>query len=174
VMQLLKTPICTFDAKTSVLCTKCETKLRLGQLTHADVDGAIKIAKLTKDSQEVNNFTMIGASKVDDDFILTLRSSDINILRTNASLFRRFEDEFQSKVWFVEGQATDRRFIENLMFPAKVLAVHITWLPDGSKSTNVKVSAQNKLEVRSKIERIKRIAREIRNIELVVEFEGIN
>ena len=102
----MKTPICTFDAKTSVLCTKCETKLRLGQLTHADVDGAIKIAKLAEGSQDVNNFTMLGAYKVDDDFILTLGSSDINILRTHPSVLRKFEDEFQSKVWFVEGQAT--------------------------------------------------------------------
>ena len=167
----MKTPICTFDAKTSILCTKCETKLRLGQLTDADVDGAIKIAKLAEGSQDVNNFTMIGASKVGDDFILTLRSSDINILRTNASILRRFENEFQSKVWFVEGQATDRRFIENLIFPAKVLAVHMIWLPDGSKLTKVMVSAQNKPQVQSKIERIKRIAKQIKNIELVVEFE---
>ena len=115
----MKTPICTFDAQTSILCTKCETKLRLGQLTDADVDGAIKIAKLAEGSQDVNNFTMIAPSKVGDDFILTLRSSDIDILRTNASILRRFEDEFQSKVWFVEGQATDRRFIENLILPAK-------------------------------------------------------
>ncbi|MGB6528653.1 MAG: hypothetical protein WBF33_11140 [Candidatus Nitrosopolaris sp.] len=86
----MKTPICTFDAKTSRQCTKCETKLRLGQLTDADVDGAIKIAKLAEGSQDVNNFTMIGALKVGDDFILTLRSSDINILRTNASILRRF------------------------------------------------------------------------------------
>ena len=161
----MKTPICTFDAKTSILCTKCETKLRLGQLTDSDVDGAIKIAKLAEGSQDVNNFTMIGASKVGDDFILTLRSSDINILRTNASILRRFENEFQSKVWFVEGQATDRRFIENLIFPAKVLAVHMIWLPDGIKLTKVMVSAKNKLEVESSIKKIKRIAKQIRNIE---------
>ena len=101
----MKTPICTFDAKTSILCAICETKLRLGQLTHADVDGAIKITKLAEGSQDVNNFTMLGAYKVDDDFILSLRGSDINILRTHPSVLRKFEDEFQSKVWFVEGQA---------------------------------------------------------------------
>jgi hypothetical protein len=67
------------------------------------------------------------------------------------------------------GLSKDKQLTES-----KVLAIHIIWLPDGSKSTNVKVSAQNKLEVQSKIERIKRIAREIRNIELVVEFEGTN
>ncbi|MFY9797300.1 MAG: hypothetical protein WBF33_08525 [Candidatus Nitrosopolaris sp.] len=58
----MKTPICTFDAKTSILCTKCETKLRLGQLTDADVDGAIKIAKLAEASQDVNNFTYVNCS----------------------------------------------------------------------------------------------------------------
>ena len=137
----MKTPICTFDAKTSILCTKCETKLRLGQLTHADVDGAMKIAKLAEGSQDVNNFTMLGACKVEDDFILTLRNSDINILRTHPSVLRKFEDEFQSKVWFVEGQATDRRFIENIIFPAKILAIHTIWLPDGSKLTKLTLTA---------------------------------
>jgi hypothetical protein len=136
-----------------------------------DVDGAIKITKLAEDNQDVNNFTMIGASKVDDDFILTLRSSDISVLRTKPSLLSRFEDEFQTKVWFVEGQTTDKRFIENLVFPAKVLAVHMIWLPDGSKLTKVMVSAKNKLEVESSIEKIKRIAKQIRNIELFVEYE---
>ena len=61
---------------------------------------------------------------MDDDLILTLRNSDINILRMHSSVLRKFEDEFQSKVWFVEGQATDRRFIENIIFPAKVVAIH--------------------------------------------------
>jgi hypothetical protein len=30
---------CAFDAKTGMLCTKCETSLRLGHVTQADVDG---------------------------------------------------------------------------------------------------------------------------------------
>ncbi len=158
------------NAKTSILCTKCETKLWLGQLTHADVVGAIKIAKLAKGIQDVNNFTMLGAYKVDDDFILTLHGSDINILRTHPSVLRKFEDEFQSKVWFVEGQATDRRFIENLIFP-KLLAIPTIWLPDGSKLTKVTFTAPNMPEVKLKIERIRRIAKQIKNIELVLEFE---
>jgi hypothetical protein len=97
----LKTPICTFDAKAAILCTKCETKLRLGHLTHADVDGAIKISRLAERNHDVNKFTMVCASKVYDDFIPSLRGSDISFLRTNPSLIKKFEDEFQRKVWFV-------------------------------------------------------------------------
>jgi L-rhamnose isomerase len=130
----------SFDAKAAILCTKCETKLRLGHLTYADVDGAIKTSRLAERNHDVNKFTMVRASKVDDDFIPSLRGSDISFLRTNASLIKMFEDEFQRKVWFVEAEATDRRFIENLFFPAKVISVNVIWLPDGSKSTKVIIS----------------------------------
>lgn len=167
----MKTPICTFDAKTAILCTKCETRLRLGHLTHADVDGAIKITKLAERNQDINKFTMTGASRVDKDFILALRGSDISAIRANSILSKEFEDEFQSKVWFIESEATDRRFIENLFFPAKVRAVNMIWLPDGSKLTKAIISTPNKFESQSNIEKIKQIAKEIRNIELLVEFE---
>src|ERR1051326_6901357 len=94
----------------------------------------MKITKIAEHNQDINKFTMISAAKVDDDFILILRGSDIIVLRTNTSLSKKFEDEFQSKVWFVEAEATDRRFIENLFFPAKVLTVNLIWLPDGNRS----------------------------------------
>ena len=167
----MKTPICTFDAKTGILCSKCETKLRLGHLTHADIEGAMKITKIAEHNQDVNKFTMISAAKVDDDFILILRGSDIIVLRTNMSLSKKFEDEFQSKVWFVEAEATDRRFIENLFFPAKVLTVNLIWLPDGNKLTKAIVTDGNHSELESNVEKIKKIAKEIRNIELLVELQ---
>ena len=167
----MKTPICTFDAKTGILCAKCETKLRLGHLTHADIEGAMKITKIAEHNQDVNKFTMISAAKVDDDFILSLRGSDIIVLRTNMSLSKKFEDEFQSKVWFVEAEATDRRFIENLFFPAKVLTVNLIWLPDGNKLTKAIVTDGNHSELESNVEKIKKIAKEIRNIELLVELQ---
>ena len=104
----MKIPICTFDAKTGTLCAKCESKLKLGQLKQADVEGAIKLTKLADRNQDVNKFTMIGAARVDGDFVLILRGSDISVLRSNTMLPTKFEHEFQSKVWFVEAEATDK------------------------------------------------------------------
>jgi hypothetical protein len=168
----LKIPICTFDAKTGILCAKCESKLRLGQLKQADVEGAIKLTKLADRNQDVNKFTLMGAAKVDDDFVLILRGSDISVLRANTVLPTKFEHEFQSKVWFVEAEATDKRFIENLFFPMRVLTVNLIWLPDGSKLTRVQIAGKsNNSESKDTIEKIKKIAKEIRNIELLVEFE---
>ena len=141
-------------------------------MTYADVEGAIKISRLAEHNEYVNKFTMVRASKVDDDFILSLSGSDINVLRINPPLIKEFENEFQSKVWFIETDATDRRFIENLFFPAKVLMANLIWLPDGSKLTKVIISTQNQPELQLNLEKIKKIAKEIRNIEMVVEFEN--
>ncbi|MFL6325268.1 MAG: transcription elongation factor NusA [Nitrososphaeraceae archaeon] len=168
----MKTPICTFDAKTGILCAKCETKLRLGHLKQTDVEGAIKITKLAEHNQDINKFTMVGAAKVDGDFVLILRGSDISVLRANTMLPTKFEHEFQSKVWFVEAEATDKRFIENLFFPLRVLTVNLIWLPDGNKLTRVIIAGKsNNSESKTTVEKIKKIAKEIRNIELLVEFE---
>ena len=68
-------------------------------------------------------------------------------------------------------------FIENLFFPIKVLALNILWLPDGSKLTKVIISASDKIEPQQQhpnIEKIKQIAKQIRNIELLVEAENPN
>jgi hypothetical protein len=46
-----------------------------------------------------------------------------------------------------------------------------SFLGRGSKLTKVTLSIPNMLEVQSKIEHIKRIAKQIKNIELVVESE---
>jgi hypothetical protein len=40
---------------------------------------------------------MVGAYKVDDEFVVMLRGSNIVALRTNTQLLRKAEDEFLSK-----------------------------------------------------------------------------
>jgi hypothetical protein len=52
------------------------------------VDGAIKLTKLAEHSQDINKFTMTEASKVDDDFVLMLCSSDI---KSFTNKFRSFK-----------------------------------------------------------------------------------
>ncbi len=169
----MKTPICSFDARTGTLCTRCEAKLHSGHISEADIEGAIRLTKLAEREQEVNKFTMVSGSKVDDDFILSLRGSDIIFLRANPSIITKIEDEFKSKVWLIEAEANDKRFIENLFFPLRVLAINLVWLPDGNKLTRVVIAGSNKSRSTTQITKIQKITSMIKNIELLVEFESI-
>jgi transcription antitermination factor NusA-like protein len=69
-----------------------------------------------------------------------------------------------------------QKIIENLFFPTNVIAVNIVWLPDGSKLTKVIISTSDKIEPQQhlNIEKVKQIAKQIRNIELLVESENPN
>ena len=163
----MKSPICSFDAKSGVLCTKCEEKLHSGGISQDDVDASTRLTRLAERDSNINKFTLVRAARVDEDFVLVLRRPDVSALRSNASLADKIEREFGQKVWFAESEASDRRFIENLLHPLKVTAVNQFWLPDGNKLTKVIVSQK----VQFDMEKVQKIARVVRGIELLIEFQ---
>jgi hypothetical protein len=165
----LKTPICSFDAKTGVLCAKCEEKLHAGQISQDDVDASVMLSKVASKSQDIDRFTLFKGAKVDSDFVLVLRSPDILAVRSNSGLAERIEGEFQQKVWFLDSEASERGFIEGLFYPTRVLSVNQFWLPDGkvTKVTMAGRAGQKKVD----IEKVQKIAKAVKNMELLVEFE---
>jgi transcription antitermination factor NusA-like protein len=167
----LKTPICSFDAKSGVLCRKCEAKLKAGSITQDDVDAAKKLMGLADRNHEINKFTLIRGTRVHGDLVLVLRGTDVSVLRGNKELASKIEKEMGQKVWFVETEASDRRFIESLFYPAKVLSVNFFWLPEANKLTKVIVAEEAK-NMPVNIEKVQKIAKAVRNIELLVEFKS--
>lgn len=182
----MKTPICSFDAKTGVLCAKCEEKLHSGQITQDDVDASVRLTRLAAKSQDVDRFTLTKGAKVDSDFVLVLRSPDVLAVRSNSALAEKIEGEFKQKVWFLDSEASERGFIEGLFYPAKVQSVNQFWLPDGNKLTKAIVAGraptaassspptaagQRKTATALDVEKIQKMAKAVKNMELLVEFE---
>ena len=167
----MKTPICSFDAKSGVLCRKCEAKLKSGSITQDDVEAATKLIGLADRNQEINKFTLIRGTRVHGDFVLVFRGSDVSVLRGNEELSSKIEKQIGQKVWFVETEASDRRFIESLLHPLKVLSVNFFWLPEANKLTKVIIADDGK-NTSVNIYKVQKIAKAIRNIELLVEFNN--
>jgi transcription antitermination factor NusA-like protein len=164
----LKTPICSFDAKSGVLCRTCEAKLKSGSITQDDIYASKKLISLADRSQEINKFTLIRGTRVSGDFVLVLRGHDVSVLRGNQELANRIEKEMGQKVWFVETEASDRRFIESLFHPVKVLSVNFFWLPEANKLTKV-IVADDAKNVQFNLDKVQKIAKAVRGIELLVE-----
>jgi transcription antitermination factor NusA-like protein len=125
---------------------------------------------LAERNQDVNKFTLLRAMRVDGDFVIVLRSPDVGLLRGNGALVERIESDFGQKIWFVESEATDRRFIEGLFQPVRVLSVNQFWMPDGNKLTKV-IASGGVAKSRLNLDKVRKIAKAARNMELVVEFE---
>lgn len=168
----MKVPICTFDAKTGVLCTKCESRLKNGELSDIDVECSIKLIKLSHKNQDIDKLNLIGSQKIDEDYILILKDSNVSHINSNDKLVSSVEEEFKGKVWFVEANSSIRRFLEDLFFPIRILKTNMIWLPDGNQVTQVTIESKDYEKFISIIEKIKRIVNAVRKIELVIEIAG--
>ena len=152
-----------------MLCRTCEAKLKSGSITQDDIDAAKKLINLADRNQEINKFTLVRGTRVNGDFVLVLRGQDVSVLRGNQELTSKIEKEMGEKVWVVEAEASDRRFIETLFHPNKVLSVNFFWLPEANKLTKVVVADDGK-NAQLNLEKVQKIAKAVRNIELLIEF----
>jgi len=117
----LNTPICAFDAKIGILCPKCDAKVKGGSISKIDVDASMKLVKLAEKHSELDEVDLLRAFEVDGDYVLVLKTGDPLSLRTNSSLGKLVELEFDRKVWMIEGDGTDRRVLEDLFFSTQAI-----------------------------------------------------
>ena len=168
----MKTPICTFDAKTGILCNMCENKLYTGQITKSDVDGSIILTKLAQKNPEIDKMNLIGSKEIDDEIILIFKSSDVRKIRSNTKLFDLILNTFKKSVWIVESDSNDRRFLENLFYPIGIDSVNFIWLPDGHKLTRVVVDKKTNGIKEKTADAVKKISLSLRKIDLIIETQA--
>jgi hypothetical protein len=146
--------------------------LKNGELSDVDVECSIKLIKLSHKNQDIDKLNLIGSQKIDEDYVLILKDSNVSHINSNDKLLSSVEEEFKGKVWFVEANSSIRRFLENLFFPIRILKTNMIWLPDGNQVTQVTIESKDYEKFISIIEKIKRIVNAVRKIELVVEIAG--
>ena len=167
----LRTPICTFDAMNGILCPQCESKLDQGTLTKADVEASIKLVQLSQKIPQIEKFTLNSCQESAGNYVLYLSSSDIMTVRQSRELYRILQGEFPGKIWLVQQGSDDKKFIEDLFFPIKILAINKVWVPGGLSKTKVIVSGRKSPRFPIDVDKIIAITNHLRKIELVVEFE---
>jgi transcription antitermination factor NusA-like protein len=163
----MKLPICGFDAKNVV---QCESKVESGELTKADVDASINLAKIAKSNKEIENFTLYSCKEFDGNFVLYLAKNDIMVIRQSRTLYRTLQEEFKGKIWLVEADETDKRFIEDLFFPTKILSINEVWAK-GVQKTKAVVSGKWTSKFPIDTEKVVQIVRNARNLDIEIEFE---
>ena len=163
-------PICGFDAKNAVLCPQCEGKVEAGQLTKADVDVSIVLAKIAKSNKEIESFSLYSCKEFQGNFILALAKNDIMKIRQSRTLYRLLQDQFKEKIWLVEADETDKKFIEDLFFPTKILAINAVW-SGGIEKTKAVVSGKWTPKFPIDTKKVIEIVKNVRNLDIEIEFE---
>lgn len=167
----LRIPICAFDAKTGILCAKCQAKLTAGQITEADIQVSKALVKLAEKIPDVNKMTLLRSFQVDGNYVLEVEQADAAIVRSKPEIKQKLEEQLKGKVWVIAASNSDRRFLEDLFYPIRLLTVNTVWLPDGSKLTKAIIPGRRVERLSGEIETLKKIVKQVKGIELMVEFE---
>lgn len=166
-----KLPICHFDARTGILCSNCEARLRKGEITQADVEASKAVAQLSERVPELSKVTLRRAFEINGSYVLEFEQSDMPLIRSTPKLQSELEGALKGRVWLVGAGSNDRRFLEDVFFPAKVLTVNTVWLPDGGKKTKVIVPARRSERRIGDFDKLRDAVKQARGIELLVETE---
>lgn len=166
-----KLPVCYFDAKTGMLCANCEARLGKGEIARADVEASKAVAQLSDRVPELGRVTLRRAFEANGSYVLEFEQSDVATLRSNPILQPELEGALKGKVWLVGAGSNDRRFLEDVLFPARVLTVNTVWLPDGGKRTKVIVPARRSERRIGDFDKLREAVKQARGIELLVETE---
>jgi hypothetical protein len=155
-----------------MLCPMCESKLRNGQIREADVQASKALLQLAGHVRG-GTASLVRSFRVDGNYILELDQSGLVAFRNDPEVSAELEKLLGERVWLTRASSSNREFIEDLLHPVKVLALGTVWLPDGTKMAKAKVAGRISRRTRS-LELIKRIMKEVRGVDVVIESDDEN
>jgi len=167
----LRIPICAFDAKTGILCAKCQAKLSAGQISNSDIVVSKVLVKLAESVPEVNKMALLRSNEVEGSYVMEIEQADATLIRSKPEIKQKLDDMLKGKVWVIGTSNSDRQFLEELFYPIRILTVNTVWLPDGSKLTKVIIPGKRPERLRGEIEALKKVVKRMKGIELLVESE---
>src|SRR4030066_447469 len=163
--------LCSFCLKSGILCQKCLTKVKSGEISELDLKIARLFMSLEEKYPSLQNVYFHRAIDADGTLAIVVGPGDVpRLLGYGGKIVRALGDETGKNVRILESGVDDRKFLEDLFIPLNILTINTIWLPDGTTETRVilkrKRGQQSSLDLNS----LKEIARQIRKMSLRVEF----
>jgi len=127
---------------------------------------------LAKSNQQIDKFTLYSCKEFDGNFVLSFSKNDIMIIRQSRVLYRLLQDQFKGKIWLVEAEENDQKFIEDMFFPTKILSINSVWALGGIQKTKAVVSGKWTPRFPINMETVIQIVKNARNLDIEIEFEN--
>ncbi len=167
----LKLPICNFDAKTGILCSNCEAKLKSGEITRAEIDASRALVAHSEHGTRLSKAELTRAYETGGAYVLEFVTPEFQQLRDDQAFRSEIEGTLKGKVWLIQKGSSDRKFLEDLVYPVKVLTVNTVWHPDGTKRTKVIVPSRRMERQIGDFDKLRSAAKKARGIDLLLETE---
>jgi transcription antitermination factor NusA-like protein len=170
-MKEMKTQLCNFCLKSGILCSKCQTKVKSGEVTDAYLRMARLLSSLESQFNQLQDVYLHGAVEADGLMALIVGRGDVTrIFSQGGKLIRAIGEKAGKSVRILERGVDERKFLEDLFAPLPVVTINTIWLPDGTTETRVILKKRGRRPPPINVEALKQIAKRVRNMTLRVEF----
>jgi transcription antitermination factor NusA-like protein len=157
--------------KSGILCQKCSTRVKSGEITDLDLKIARLLLSLEEKYPHLQNVFFCKAVEAGKTLAIIVGSGDVpRLLGYGGKILKTIGEETGRSVRVLESGVDDRKFLEDLFAPLSIMTINTIWLPDGSTETRVILKKRRGGQPPFDVKALKEIASKVRNMTLRVEF----
>ncbi|MFP3985491.1 MAG: hypothetical protein ACLFU9_05955 [Candidatus Bathyarchaeia archaeon] len=169
----MKTQLCNFCLKSGILCSKCQTKVKSGQISESYLEIARLLLSLEQKYPSLQEIYLHKAVEADGVLAVIVGRGDVaRLLGYGGRIIRAIGEKTGKTIRILEHGVDDRKFLEDMFAPLNVLTINTIWLPDGTTETRVILRKRGRRPPPINVEALKQIAKKVRNMVLRVEFSS--
>ena len=167
----MKTELCSFCLKSGMLCQKCSTKVKNGEISKLDLEIARLLLSLEEKYPSLQNISFFKAFDVGRTLAIVVGHGDVpRLLGYGGKIVKTISEKSGKSIRILEQGVDDRKFLEDLFMPLNILTINTIWLPDGTTETRVILKRKRGMQLPFDLKAIKEIAEKVRKIALRIEF----
>ena len=169
--KTMKTELCSFCLKSGILCQKCSSKVKSGEISNVDLKIARLLLSLEEKYPSLQNVYFYKAVDVEKTLAIIVGHGDVpKLLGYSGKIIKTIGDETGKNIKVLEYGVDDRKFLEDLFIPFSILTINTIWLPDGTTETRVILKRKRGAQLPFDVKALKEIASKVRKMSLRVEI----
>ncbi|MFX1511307.1 MAG: hypothetical protein ACFFCQ_01845 [Promethearchaeota archaeon] len=168
---MVKTPICTFCARTGVLCKRCSSSLRKEKISQMDVEISKFLVKAENKFTFLNKVELKKTIVVNGYIVLAVGKNSKNPLLESPGLINLLIKQSKKEIRIVEVGSNQRATLASLFLPLKVLGVDRVFVPDGSQELKVRLDGKED-DLSLPLRDLEEIASKLTKIHVRAHFEA--
>jgi len=167
----VKTELCNFCLKSGILCSKCQGKLKSGEVSEVDFEIARLLLSLEEKYPSLQDVYFHKAVEANGVLAVVVKRGNMpHLLGYGGKIIKALGEKTGKTIRVLEHGVSDRKFLEDLFVPMSILTINTIWLPDGTTETRVILKRRGRRRTLINVEALKEIAQKVRGITLRVEF----
>jgi transcription antitermination factor NusA-like protein len=167
----MKMPICSKCLKSGTLCEICNQKLENGEISSLDVELARALYSIAK-NYHLGDVTFKKSIEVDGLIVMIVGEGDIgSVIGKRGRFIRILRRKFNTIIRVVEDTDDLKKWIDELIYPAKISGINIVYPVSGEERYKIRVDKRSREKMPAEKSVVENAIRKITKRETEIIFE---